>query len=127
MSIEVKPWTSEWEIGCLCLSFLSARGQTVRFAQRSQGGPPFLPSRPQSLLCDEVWLHAPSVGKLPPEVENPKAWLASALCTAQAVSCKPFPAIGVMFVGWSVRLVQVNYIVHGEWSAISTVEEDYRL
>lgn len=123
MSIEIKPQTSEWEMGCLRLSFLSARGQTVRFTQRSWGGPPFLPSPPQSLLCDEVWLHTPPAGNLPPELENPEALLASVLCIAQAASCEPFPAIGVMPVGCSVGLVQVDYcsMVHGEQSAISKV------
>lgn len=123
MSTEIKPWTSEWEMGCLRLSFLSARGQTVRFAQRSRGGPPFLPSPPQSLLRDEVWLHISSAGNLPPEPENPKALSASALCIAQAVPCKPFPATGGMFVGCSMGLVHVNYssLVHDERSAHSTV------
>lgn len=123
MSIEIKPWTSEWEMGCLCLSFLSARGQTVHFTQRSWGGPPFLPSPLQSLLHDEVWLHTPPAGNLPPELEHPEALLASAPSIAQAASCEPFPAIGVMSVGCSTGSVQVNYysMVHGEWSALSTV------
>lgn len=109
-------------MGCLRLSFLTARGQTVRFAQRSRGGPPFLPSPPQSLLRDGVWLHAPPAGNLPPELENPEALSASALRIAQAASCEPCPAIRMMFVGCSMGLVRVNYysMVHGEQSAHST-------
>lgn len=116
-STEIKPWTSEWEMGCLCLS-LGARGQTARLAQRSWGEPPFLPNPRQSVPCQEVWLCTSPAGNLPLELQNPEA--SSAKCPPHRWSCVLWALsccqgnIWCMFYGTSTR--KLCSMVRGERS-----------